>query len=160
MLKDKWILTCPAGRYVTRRGIPSELTLTDNRELAYVFDTQEQAAAVAKSISIYVYPQRYGTPELNTIKYNHRELAREFCHALHRHIGTVGVAKVVELNRREANVHICHSHDFCDANMTMLESWENTFPGLEMDLQDDDHLKAIHEAWTAAAKAEFNAGKI
>ncbi|CAE6843003.1 hypothetical protein R20943_07205 [Paraburkholderia aspalathi] len=32
---------------------------------------------------------------------------------------------VVERNRRQADPLVCHSHDFCDANMAMLDTLQN-----------------------------------
>lgn len=46
-------------------------------------------------------------------------IARDFCQQLHAHLGAAQVAEAAGLNAREPDRHVCHSHDFCDANMAM-----------------------------------------
>ena len=86
----------------------------------------------------------------------------------------LGKKKIAELNRRNTPEDrargICHSHDFCDANMVMLaaidplvgasgnsDTWQE-----EMDARDNEEEAAINtlwnEAWNMAAQANFYLG--
>lgn len=49
----------------------------------------------------------------------HEKLAKKFAELLLKEIGPEDFKKVVELNKDEKDENICHSHDFCDANMIM-----------------------------------------
>jgi len=48
-------------------------------------------------------------------------LAIEFSQALRSCLTEVQMAEVVRLNRAEHSPGVCHSHDFCDANMVLYE---------------------------------------
>lgn len=66
-------------------------------------------------------------------------------------------------NAVEVNTNICHSHDFCDANVVMEHAWSSVI-GFKLDLNCDEHIAIWDKAWsdaapvirtvTAAAKAE------
>ena len=80
-------------------------------------------------------------------------LARAFSAELLKDIGRVGVAKVVAENAAEKDPHICHSHDYCDANMTMHNA--GVALGLDLDwgkLEDSDLVDA---AWKLATAKGF-----
>lgn len=49
---------------------------------------------------------------------------------------------------------VCHSHDFCDANMVMAEAWQDFF-GQEPDLDNDYEIETWNEAWIIAKAASF-----
>ena len=55
---------------------------------------------------------------------NTGKLAREFSATLREWLRPDELAEVVERNRAETDSYICHSHDFCDPNMAMLEAME------------------------------------
>lgn len=59
-------------------------------------------------------------------------LAREFSATLREWLRPDELAEVVKRNKAETNNYICHSHDFCDANMAMLEAME-TVVGIDVD---------------------------
>ncbi len=46
-------------------------------------------------------------------------LALEFSQGLHDCLGPEQMRKVVERNRAETAAGVCHSHNFCDANMVI-----------------------------------------
>jgi len=48
-------------------------------------------------------------------------LALEFSQGLHAYLTPEQMSEVVERNKNEADPHICHSHDFCDANMFLYD---------------------------------------
>ena len=53
-------------------------------------------------------------------------LAREFSATLREWLRPDELAEVVDRNRAETDNYICHSHDFCDANMAMFQAMETT----------------------------------
>lgn len=57
--------------------------------------------------------------------------------------------EVVERNRIQKDPRICHSHDFCDANVVMSNAFEATL-GVEFDLQNDWHISVFEDGWTCA----------
>lgn len=66
-------------------------------------------------------------------------------------------SQLVEVDRRnkaESNPAICHSHDFCDANMAMLEAVERLI-GRDMNIGDDDDNALFNDAWTQAQADGF-----
>ena len=75
-------------------------------------------------------------------------LALEFSQGLHAYMTPEQMKAVVERNRCEASSGICHSHDFCDANMAMLEAAKNC--GLVSDVDDIDGLCIMDDVWNAA----------
>jgi hypothetical protein len=64
-------------------------------------------------------------------------------------------ATVLERNRAEENPTICHTHDFCDANILMSNAWEETFPHEPFSPQNTFHAELWSEAWQQAKAAEF-----
>ena len=59
--------------------------------------------------------------------------------------------EMVEANRREDNPIICHSHDFCDANMAMHEA----FAAEGIPLGDDGLDEKTAAIWNAAWEVFF-----
>lgn len=94
-----------------------------------------------------------------------KEVASEFSKVLHRWLTKEEMTLVVARNAAETRSGICHSHDFCDANMAMDEAFNNL--GLESLPSEEEHpeesAKAIalwNEAWAIAQAAQFDASKI
>lgn len=52
-------------------------------------------------------------------------------------------------NANESNPDICHSHDFCDANMAMIAAFE-TLMGRAPDAGFECDAEMINAAWAAA----------
>ena len=50
---------------------------------------------------------------------------------------------------------VCHSHDFCDANMFMLAAWEEMLGSGTPDLNDDANNELWADAWAIAKAAGF-----
>lgn len=61
-------------------------------------------------------------------------------------------AEIIRRNAAEPNEDVCHSHDFVDANMTMLMAWQATFGGAEFDMNSDDHIGVWNHAWQIAKR--------
>ncbi len=62
---------------------------------------------------------------------------------------------VLERNAEEPDPSICHTHDFCDANILMSNAWEETFPHEPFVPQNTFHAELWSAAWQKARKAEF-----
>lgn len=56
--------------------------------------------------------------------------------------------EIIKLNADEPSPSICHSHDFCDANMVMADAFAKTFK--QEFVIDDFHCAVWNQAWTQA----------
>jgi hypothetical protein len=61
--------------------------------------------------------------------------------------------QLLEIDARNAlepgGSQVCHSHDFCDSNMAMLEAVEKVI-GREMNIGDDEDNALFNDAWSLA----------
>jgi hypothetical protein len=80
-------------------------------------------------------------------------IADKFLALLRDELGDARFALVCERNLAEANVGICHSHDFCDANMIMNAAFE-AFDLLASDDDEtpmsDKHVALWNDGWERA----------
>ena len=76
------------------------------------------------------------------------KLAKEFCNVLREWLTPDQMVEIASRNSKETLVGVCHSHDFCDANMAMLEAAKNC--GLVSDVDDIDGLCVMDDVWNAA----------
>ena len=87
-----------------------------------------------------------------------RDLAAAFSRTIREWLNARQLAAVRARNLRERDARVCHSHDFCDANMAMLAACESL--GFDfMATVETDREKAAHalwnEAWGIARAAGF-----
>lgn len=98
-------------------------------------------------------------------------LARSFADHLRDHLDTKEFNEAIRLNEADpdsASGKVCHSHDFCDANMVMFDAFKEAIGRSmympwdveagrckEADLQID--LDLCNEAWTIAKVNRFYA---
>ncbi|KVK43594.1 hypothetical protein L905_24050 [Agrobacterium sp. TS43] len=83
-------------------------------------------------------------------------LAREFGSAVQEELSRADFRAVLELNRNDSIA--CHTHDFFDANMLMLEAFKVTFEREPEFLSNPDEtadLALWNDAWQIAKAAEF-----
>lgn len=95
------------------------------------------------------------TTEASTIGY----LAGAFVDVLWEQLSDDELQQVKERNKEEAfeagyrskteQRSVCHSHDFCDANMAMDEAFRRCF-GREPDLEGNDDTALWNAAWEIA----------
>ena len=82
-------------------------------------------------------------------------LAREFSDALKGLLLPEEIREIVERNREETNSRICHTHDFCDANVVLFD----VFMKHGMDIADeggrDRWGKLWDESWQMAKASDF-----
>ena len=82
------------------------------------------------------------------------ELANEFIKTIQRWLGPQDCELVDERNRAEEDDRICHTHDFCDANMAMDEAYENLWR-LSPNLRDEAVQDEWSDAWMLAKARGF-----
>lgn len=86
-------------------------------------------------------------------------IAMEFSQLLHHELGNDIMSDIVCRNVLERNEVVCHTHDFIDANETMIEAFVNV--GMDVpDPQNDDTCLLWDMAWDMAKKAKFNVGNL
>lgn len=98
-------------------------------------------------------PER--TAELNRIKIE--QLARAFSAQLLADIGEDKLKEVNALNDADKDVYGCHSHDFCDANMSMDAAFTKVI-GHETDVSSQSDTDIWNAAWTIAKENKFFIG--
>lgn len=81
-----------------------------------------------------------------------KALSVQFSEDLLSDIGRADLLTVIDRNDRETNKSVCHSHDFCDANMTMRGSFITVLD--REPTQADQYL--IDSAWNEAKEFNFN----
>ena len=86
-------------------------------------------------------------------------IAKKFAELLKKEIGDENLAETVALNAKEKSSGICHSHDFCDANMVMAEAFTAVGIDLDKDYPDMTQNETITgiwgDAWDLAIKNKF-----
>lgn len=84
---------------------------------------------------------------------NPKILANKFSMILRSWLTEDEMKKVIERNKTETYRDVCHSHDFCDANMAMLEAIESF--GLTIDADNEEDAALWNSAWEIAKKNNF-----
>lgn len=85
-------------------------------------------------------------------------LANAFIDALADTLDEHEMAKVRERNAMEPDSLVCHSHDFCDANMVMLEAFADTIGLCKQDDVDvEQSCDWFNAAWGLAKDCGFAA---
>ena len=82
-----------------------------------------------------------------------KKIALEFIRLLIEEIGTDNFFEMLNRNRFEMDSGVCHSHDFCDANMVMDQAFTNVM-GRETDvcdgINDANDTQIWNRAWDMA----------
>jgi hypothetical protein len=92
---------------------------TASAELATQFT---RADAVATARELRAAAKRAGVPQSITVCSSALELARAFSRRLQATLTARELAEAIALNKVETSPDVCHSHDYCDANMVMLDA--------------------------------------
>lgn len=126
----------------------------------YAKDSQGKEKLYTSLSGMKLVSTREGSPLLEKRSADVEKIARDFSELLQKEIGKHNLKKVVDLNRAEEDPKICHSHDFCDANMVMGKAMQkNGYKEfLDKPLEDQvtqEELKVWNEAWETAKKNEF-----
>ncbi|MDA0320392.1 MAG: hypothetical protein O3A90_14070 [Proteobacteria bacterium] len=84
-----------------------------------------------------------------------RALARQYREAVRWEIGEANFATVLDDYKNCEDGNIGHEHDFCDANMVVLEIWERHFGAVdELNQEILDQLSSIMVAAFPRNQAE------
>ena len=87
------------------------------------------------------------------------KLERRLAHAFHAVLGSWLTEEQRELvdarNAAEAEAGICHTHDFCDANMAMFDAFEAVV-GRESEADSEDDSRLWNAAWNCALEHGFS----
>ena len=82
-------------------------------------------------------------------------VASKFSGILRQWLSDSEIAEAIERNAAETDKSICHLHDFCDANVAMLEALQSfKLDGTDI-YEDDDLMRLWSDAWALAAKSGF-----
>lgn len=87
-----------------------------------------------------------------------RLTAREFSKSVLSEIGPERMAEAIRRNRSEPCSGVCHTHDFCDANMPMAAAYEAVFGCTPLDgddAQQERNSALWGAAWSDAFRNEF-----
>lgn len=94
-------------------------------------------------------------------------IARAFCRQLQRYLAPKQFAEVIARNAKEPNKNVCHSHDFCDANVLMDEAFRDVAGfsatdtgGDDIGCMNDKCVDLFNEAWSIAKAANFTMEKL
>lgn len=88
-------------------------------------------------------------------------LAVDFTRTLKRWLPLRDLREVRRRNKAETEANICHSHDFCDANMAMHEAFIRVFKRNPLDDRGDEggmseaDTAIWNAAWDLAKRREF-----
>lgn len=77
------------------------------------------------------------------------ELAVNFSSLLRKKLTPTQFATVRRRNHVQESETICHSHDFCDANMVMAKAFKQV-TGKKYNLKSGDDGQLWNDAWTIA----------
>jgi hypothetical protein len=84
----------------------------------------------------------------------HETIARQFCRELQRLIGTKKLALAARRNQLNPNKAVCHTHDFCDANVAMDAAFK-VVTGRNASLRGTLTNVVWQQAWALARAARF-----
>ena len=88
-------------------------------------------------------------------------IAKAFCRELALDLTAEKLELARERNRAETSAGVCHTHDFCDANMTMQAAFVACGFVKDMDAVLDEQMHPLwNSAWDLARKADFHADRI
>ena len=97
-------------------------------------------------------------------------LGEAFCNVLSKWLTPEQIVEAAARNAQESDEIICHSHDFCDANMAMWEAWQQAFgseplmvgtDGTPEEQAEEEQQRSLwNMAWELAKVAKFNGGGV
>ena len=93
------------------------------------------------------------------------ELAKSFSVVLRQWLTDSDISRINAANAASGyDPSVCASHDYCDANMAMLEAVSIAIgigvDDIDVDVSDARFCKLLSEAWAIAKRANFNARNI
>lgn len=82
---------------------------------------------------------------------DYQKMAVIFKRLLLAEVGEKNFESIFLLNDQEADPRICHSHDYCDANVVMAQAFSEVF-GFDVDSQNEGHADVWNAAWDLAKR--------
>jgi hypothetical protein len=82
-------------------------------------------------------------------------LAREFSDALNDLLSPEEIHEIVERNHGETNPRICHTHDFCDANVVLFDVFMKYGMNIAEEGGRDRWGQLWDDSWTIAKASDF-----
>lgn len=77
------------------------------------------------------------------------KIAQSFVNILKEWLSEAEFTEVVKRNAEDKDKSICHSHDFCDANMAMDEAFNENLLYLDY---TEENINLFSDAWREAKK--------
>lgn len=90
------------------------------------------------------------TPMLD-LSIDQDKLSERFIELLVKEIGDESFGEVVRRNADRSHASVCHSHDFCDANMVMAVAWHETV-GRHFEFDSESQAAHWSRAWALAVE--------
>ena len=87
-----------------------------------------------------------------------KKLADRFIREMLKSLSVAQLRTVDKRNAAQKDDRICHSHDFLDANMVMLEAWDS-LTTTEASTMNQRHLAIWNGEWDKAKKQGFSRAK-
>ena len=84
-----------------------------------------------------------------------RQIGDAFACLLLAEIGRAKLAEVIRRNGIDRDPRVCHSHDFCDANMVMADALLDAASIVDFDADDDEQAALWNRAWFYARERGF-----
>ena len=82
-------------------------------------------------------------------------LAKLFGEKVQEALSVAEFRAAVDANKSEGpQSGVCHTHDYCDANMLMAAAWQEFF-GSEPDVSKEEDTLIWNDAWEIAKAADF-----
>lgn len=93
------------------------------------------------------------------------ELAKSFSVVLRQWLTDSDISRINAANAANGyDPSVCASHDYCDANMAMLEAVSNAtgvgVDDIEVDISDARFCELFSEAWAIAKRGDFDVQRI
>jgi hypothetical protein len=88
-----------------------------------------------------------------------RKLALAFSRTLWTWLRTERMTEVIQRNRAQADKSICHSHDFCDANMAMDAAFQEVLGDSYLNFGPAEE-ELWDPAWDLAKANDFDPAKL
>ena len=88
-----------------------------------------------------------------------QECAKAFIKEMRATLEPSEMNDAIALNKQEPNKSVCHTHDFCDANMVMASALKGLCSKLPNG-EDPESFKFWNAAWKLAFDANFDESKI
>jgi hypothetical protein len=119
------------------------------------YPTEQKAIAAARRAAGRVAENYKSAPTIHdTIA-----LARAFADEVKESFSHAEFNRMLDMNKSShADEGICATHDFCDANMLMLNAFKKTFlrePAILTDADDEVDARLWGDAWAIAKAADF-----